>query len=36
MNIQLIASGVMDIQTLEALHKRDVYSVQGKVTEEII
>ena len=35
-NIQLIASGVMDIQTLEALRKKDVCTVQGKITEKII
>jgi len=33
--ISLIAVGVMDMQTLEELHKKDIYTIQGRVTEEI-
>ena len=35
MNIQLIASGVMDMQTLDALSQKDVFTVQGKVIEQL-
>jgi diguanylate cyclase (GGDEF)-like protein len=31
--ISLIATGTMDIQTLEELKKKDIYIVQGRVTE---
>ena len=35
LDISLIASGVMQIQTLEQLQKRDINIIQGKVTESI-
>ena len=34
-DISLIASGVMDIDTLDKLEEKDIYIVQGKVTELI-
>jgi len=33
--IALIASGVMDMQTVEELQKRDIHTIQGKATELI-
>ncbi len=33
--IELIASGVMDTASLEELQKRDIYTIQGRVTEHL-
>jgi diguanylate cyclase (GGDEF)-like protein len=33
--IELIASGVMDLDTLKELQKKDIYTIQGRVTEMI-
>lgn len=33
--ITLIATGVLDAKTLKALHEKDIYTIQGKVTDDI-